>query len=116
MLEELLIFSKLKKLFSRRFYIKFSHDRFKLIIKIFEKLEDDIFEKYEHWGVIVFVRKKLKGKHEEHCLCWECGNFYPDIPEKNCPIAKMLYVICVKYNVVTPVWECPVFRELKSCI
>jgi len=35
--------------------------------------------KYIHHGETVSVEKHLKGKHREHCLCWQnCKNFKPE--------------------------------------
>jgi len=65
--------------------------------------------RYSHYGNEVFVFEADKGRHREHCLCWQCGRFYPE-PEdmsKNCPIARMLYNLNVLLKLVTPVWECP---------
>ena len=70
--------------------------------------------KYEHWGKEVSVFEHLKGKHKEHCLCWICEKFNPNDRDKNCKIASENYALCVKYNVVTPVWECPEFEEKES--
>lgn len=69
---------------------------------------------YEHHGNLVFVRRDLKGKHRDHCLCWYCGKFIPDGDKKNCIIARELYAFCIKHKLVTPVWECPVFEQ-KNC-
>jgi hypothetical protein len=66
-------------------------------------------EQYEHHGEVVWVRSDLKGKHKEHCLCYECGLFFPDEPE-NCLIAELNFSVCVAFNVVLPVWECPRFE------
>jgi hypothetical protein len=66
---------------------------------------------YEHHGVNVSVREDLKGKHREHCLCYRCRKFNPGKPETNCPIANLLYAVCLAQNVVTPVWECSQFAE-----
>ena len=63
--------------------------------------------KYKHHGHVVFVRRDLKGKHREHCLCFNCAAFNPGLPEKNCPTANLLYAVCIALNVTTPVWECP---------
>ena len=65
--------------------------------------------KYNHHGNDVFVLKDKKGQHRDHCLCWICGKFYPEPGDmsKNCPLAIMLYNICVLLKLVTPVWECP---------
>ena len=62
---------------------------------------------YEHHGVEVSVREHLKGRHREHCLCWQnCEFFFPNDKYNNCPIAMELYDLCVLSNVTTPVWEC----------
>ena len=67
------------------------------------------FETYEHHGVKVAVRSDLKGKHREHCLCFTCQTFKPNTDE-NCPIAQAVFENCVKYNITTPMWECPRFK------
>jgi hypothetical protein len=67
--------------------------------------------KYEHHSVSVSVQEELKGKHREHCLCFQgCKKFNPGT-ENNCPIAQENYEFCVKYNMTTPVWECPEFEQ-----
>lgn len=65
--------------------------------------------KYNHHGNEVFVLNGKEGKHRDHCLCWCCGKFYsePEDMHQNCPIAKLLFSICVLLKLVTPVWECP---------
>ncbi len=69
------------------------------------------FEKYEHHGTVVSVRSDLKGKHREHCLCYQnCIHFKPGTQD-NCDIAKELYNNCVLFDVVTPVFECPKFEQ-----
>lgn len=70
---------------------------------------------YKHWEdyMPVFVRKDLKGKHREHCLCFSWEHFHPN-PEgrkENCLIANAVYDNCVKFGITTPVWECPIFKE-----
>jgi hypothetical protein len=66
-------------------------------------------ERYEHHGGEVWVRADLKGRHREHCLCYRgCPKFKPGEAE-NCEIADAVYQNCVTFNVVTPVWECPVY-------
>ncbi|RPI50638.1 MAG: hypothetical protein EHM49_08275 [Deltaproteobacteria bacterium] len=62
---------------------------------------------YEHYGRLVWVDEALKGKHREHCLCWKCGKFKPENHAENCPIANMNYAVCVAFNLVLPVYECP---------
>jgi len=58
----------------------------------------------------VWVRKDLKGKHREHCLCFQCAYFFPDT-DHNCHIAAQLFGLCVKEELVAPVWECPCFES-----
>jgi hypothetical protein len=67
-------------------------------------------EQYEHHGAMVFVDSDLRGKHREHCLCFKCGRFNPGIPEANCPTANLLYAVCIKCDITTPVYECPDFQ------
>ena len=64
--------------------------------------------KYVHHDVDVCVREDLKGKHREFCLCYSCDNFHPG-ESNNCLIAQAIYENCVKFDVVTPVWECPLY-------
>ena len=78
-------------------------------------------EKYIHHGKKVSVQKMLKGKHRYHCLCFGCKKFlyskdangkriiFPADRNKNCPIANMVYALCVLQNLCLPVWECPSF-------
>ncbi|KKK69845.1 hypothetical protein LCGC14_2929940, partial [marine sediment metagenome] len=69
-----------------------------------------IYTTYNHHGSEVKVRADLKGLHREHCLCFECHIFAPGSSD-DCPIAAAIYSNCVKFNVVTPVWECPKFMQ-----
>jgi len=63
--------------------------------------------KYTHHKVPVSVIESNKGKHREHCLCWQgCRKFFPANEDKNCIIASQLYSFDKIYNVTTPVWEC----------
>ncbi len=64
---------------------------------------------YTHHDALVYVDSELMGKHKEHCLCYKCCYFKPGMAN-NCSIAQELYQICVKHNLVTPVYECPVFK------
>lgn len=69
-----------------------------------------MYEKYLHHGVEVVVKRELKGKHRNHCLCHSCALFHPEKPE-NCEIAQAVFSNCIQFNLVTPVWECPKFEE-----
>lgn len=69
-----------------------------------------MFIQYEHHEAMVFVRDDLKGLHRDHCLCYSCERFKPGSKE-NCRIAKEVYALCVRLDLVTPVWECPIFVE-----
>ena len=68
------------------------------------------FVQYDHHGARVWVRDALKNQHRSHCLCYSCAKFKPGQPD-NCPLAQGLYDLCVKNDMVTPVWECPQFVE-----
>ena len=65
---------------------------------------------YVHHDAKVKVRRELKGKHRDYCLCHICGSFDPDDRDENCCIANAIFENCKKFNVVTPVWECPNFN------
>jgi hypothetical protein len=69
-----------------------------------------MFVQYERHGRVVWVDEMQKGLHKDVCLCYSCSRFKPDHKE-NCRIAKELYALCVKENLVTPVLECPLFEE-----
>jgi hypothetical protein len=69
------------------------------------------FEQHEHHGATIRVDSELKGQHRNHCLCFKCGSFKPGTPE-NCAIAQATYENRVKFNTVTPVYECPVFVQI----
>jgi hypothetical protein len=69
---------------------------------------------YLHHGEYVYVDEDLKGKHREHCLCWRCYKFTPENRDTNCKIASLNFANCELNNLVSPVWECPVFIERKT--
>jgi len=73
--------------------------------------DEKTFIKYEHHGKMVSVEIDQKGLHREVCLCYDCVKFNPGVPEENCPIANLIYAICIAQDVVTPVWECPKFEQ-----
>jgi hypothetical protein len=73
------------------------------------------FVLYEHHGAKVMVRAADQGQHRDHCLCYACVNFHPD-EDHNCPMAQAFYRLCVQFNMVTPVWECPAFVESRGRI
>ena len=70
-----------------------------------------VFVKYNHHGKDVWVEWKLMGKHREHCLCFQCILLDIEDREKNCSIANQVFDLCVKENLVLPVWECPKFKS-----
>ncbi len=75
-----------------------------------KETEIEKIERYNHHGTWMAVRSNLKGKHREHCLCFICNKFDIKDREKNCPIANILYRLCVLTEIVTPVWECKGFE------
>ena len=70
-------------------------------------------ERYIHFNTVVSVQSHLKGKHKDHCLCWQNCLFFKPSEADNCPLAQELYEYDVKYNMVTPVWECAKYEESK---
>lgn len=69
------------------------------------------YEQYEHHGNQVMVRCDLKGKHRDFCLCWKCNKFKVDDPDNKCKTADAVFQNCLKFKIVTPMWECPDFEE-----
>jgi hypothetical protein len=82
------------------------------------KLTDSKYITYVHHRKKVWVKKELKGKHREYCLCFSCKKFNPTRAKVNCIISNCLYKLCSKYFLVTPVFECPYFeaRQNKASI
>lgn len=72
-----------------------------------------VYLQYEHHGALVWVRADLKGRHRDLCLCYSCSWFEPN-ESHNCPIAQENYELCVKHNLVLPVFECPKFEEMNN--
>ena len=72
-----------------------------------------IYTKYKHHGNTVWVRENLKGKHWDYCLCAKCMWLNTEDRKKNCHIAEAVYALCLAGKLVTPVWECPNFVEVK---
>lgn len=68
------------------------------------------YEMYEHHNGMVWVRTDLKGTHRDNCLCFACKKFHPD-HDDNCMTADELYEFCIRWNMTTPVFECPEFVE-----
>ena len=71
--------------------------------------ETAAYEQYKHHGQNVWVRKDLRGRHREHCLCHSCKKLDMENRENTCPIAELLYRFCVLTGCTTPVFECPKF-------
>ena len=68
-------------------------------------------ERFGRGGVAVF--EPDAGRHREHCLCYTCRRFMPntDDPRDNCPIANLVFAVCVAHGIVAPVRECPEYDE-----
>lgn len=54
------------------------------------------------------VFKELQGQHKERCLCFRCKKFKPEDRDENCPVANLLFAVCVQCDIVAPVAECHV--------
>ncbi|WP_392654674.1 hypothetical protein [Dehalococcoides sp. THU4] len=68
--------------------------------------EPSKYERYIHHGIEVGVRSDLLGKHRDYCLCYKCKWFKP-----SCQRAEAIFAFDKKYHIVTPVFECPDFKE-----
>jgi len=73
------------------------------------------FVRYEHHGKLVWVRGGLKHEHYEYCLCIHCTKLKPNQAD-NCERAQNLFDFDVANDMVTPVWECPEFEELREAM
>jgi hypothetical protein len=71
-----------------------------------------MYIKYEHRGNLVWVESDRVGIHQRYCMCYDCKRFAPEDKE-NCKIAEDVFINCKNNHIVTPVWECPEFEELK---
>jgi hypothetical protein len=101
-----------------------------------ENLEKSIIS-YWHHRKKVFVRGLDQGKHRNHNLCYICSKFHPKgrdfsltedirdpqtgenlgplrLPLENCEIAQVVYENCVRFGIISPVWECPEFKRLQK--
>lgn len=61
---------------------------------------------YRHHEWYVWVDEDLKGKHQEHCLCFRCNMFAPN-QNHNCGIAERNFKLCQEFGLTLPVFECP---------
>ncbi len=68
---------------------------------------------YVHHGRHVWVRKDLRGRHREMCLCYRCTMLDTQNCERNCPIANALFALNALSGITTPVFECVGFLEDK---
>lgn len=69
--------------------------------------------RYKHHNKMVYTEQLLKGTHRAHCLCYRCGRFKIDDPLA-CPIANLLFAVCVKCSITTPVFECPDWKPIEE--
>jgi hypothetical protein len=68
---------------------------------------------YKHHGERVSCFENMKGKHKDFCLCWRCQFLHPG-KDNNCSRAQELFEFDVKNGMVTPVFECPKFKETNN--
>lgn len=66
-------------------------------------------EKYTHHCAEVTVVSAVKGQHRDHCLCFGGCKFFKPGTAEHCEIAAANFALCVKYSLVSPVYECPKF-------
>jgi len=67
--------------------------------------------KYLHHDVMVNVNEELVGLHRDHCLCFQGCKFFKPVNAENCEIANAVFENCVKFSIVSPVWECPKYEQ-----
>ena len=67
-------------------------------------------EQYSHHGTLVSVQRHLKGKHRDHCLCYQGCQWFKPGEAENCFIAQALYKFCIDNDVTTPVFECHIYK------
>ena len=72
-----------------------------------------MYEQIDKGDVRTWVRKDLKGRQKEHCMCWNCRKFMPETDHKGCSIIREVLKLASINNIVLPVWECAVFDERK---
>jgi len=99
-----------KASFDNKEYLIDSDDTFYDMLIDWEKHQLAVFEQYVHHNKKMWVRKLLKGKHKDNCLCYDCALFKPD-SEDNCKIAQEIYKMNFLLGAVTPVHECINFNE-----
>lgn len=75
--------------------------------------EEKVFMKYHHHGADVSVREDLKGTNRDLCMCYDCSKFIldPITGKSMCPIAYLVFQMCERMHLVTPVLECPEFEQ-----
>lgn len=66
--------------------------------------------KYDHHNVEVSVQSHLKGRHREHCLCYKNCKFFKPNDTNNCEIAQQNFRVCLTYDIVAPIFECPKYE------
>ena len=65
--------------------------------------------KETHYGTEVLVNKEMDTLRKTECLCLNCENMKPGLPE-HCGIAQQIYNICVAQNVAMAITRCPIFK------
>jgi hypothetical protein len=69
--------------------------------------------KYIHDKREVWVKLENVTLHDDFCICHECEGYSPG-HDTHCPIAQEVSELNKKYGLVTPVWECPDFVEIRQ--
>jgi hypothetical protein len=74
---------------------------------------EQYWHEFHNCEVYENVQDFLKGKHREHCLCFQNCRYCEPGESSNCPRARELFEFCVKWDMFTPVYECPEYKEAK---
>jgi hypothetical protein len=73
------------------------------------------FIEYLHHGKMCWTREDMKDKHWNYMICPDCIDFEIQKGDNNrCYISAEVHELCLKYNLVLSVWECPIFKKKKK--
>ncbi len=69
-----------------------------------------MYEQMDKGNAKTWVRKDLKGRQKEFCMCWDCVKFMPETEHKGCSMIKDVLLLASRNSIVLPVWECAAFE------
>ena len=75
------------------------------------KSNNSIFQKCKRDGKYVWIIGSLKDKYKRVSLCEYCSKHKAYFDEKKCQTSILLDSLSKMKLIITPVWECPDFKE-----